>query len=186
LALAIKLIGSSEAAARPFLVSMGRGIRWAIGPALLCVYIAYYMDRQSDPSLPNVGQDGTPSWVRCLYAWLFSMFVVALLLPAAAGIQGRPSSPWPVEKLQVVAMGTTFLMTLTVALVAQFGLRKPSVAQSGADTSGVTPAEEQLPVMVGPHAQIPKAVLSDVTTLPMGSPEGQTAVAVSPGREIIC
>jgi hypothetical protein len=68
LALAIKLIGSPEAAARPLLMSMGRGIRWAIGPGLLCVYIAYYLDRQCDPNLPNVGQDGTPSWVRGLYA----------------------------------------------------------------------------------------------------------------------
>jgi hypothetical protein len=59
------------------------------------------------------------------------VFVVALLLPAAATIQGRPSSPWPAEKLQMVALGTNMLMTMRVALVAQFGLRKPSGATHG-------------------------------------------------------
>ena len=186
LALALKLIGSSEAAARPFLMSMGRGIKWAIGPGLVCVYIAYYLDRQCDPCLPNIGQDGTPSWVRCLYAWLFSMCVVALLLPAAAAIQGRPSSPWPVEKLQVVAMGTNFLMIMTVALVAQFGLRKPTGARHATATSPVTSPGEQTTVMVCPHAEVTQAALSDVAAFSTDSPEEQTAVAVAPDGQIIC
>jgi len=186
LALAIQLIGSSEAAARPFLVSMGRGLRWAIGPGLICVYIAYYLDRQCDPNLPSVGQDGTSPWIRCLYACLYSIFVVALLLPAAAAIQGRPTSPWPVEKLQAVALGTNFLMTMTVALVAQFGLRKPSGAGRSQAISDMAAAEEPYPVALCPHAETAHLALNEVRTFPLGAPEVATAVAVAPDGEIIC
>jgi hypothetical protein len=186
LALAIKIIGSSEAAARPFLVSMGRGIRWAIGPGLICVYIAYYLDRQCDPNLPSVGQDGTSPWVRCLYACLYSIFVVVLLLPAAAAIQARPTSPWPVEKLQAVALGTSFLMTMTVALVAQFGLRRASAERQNLEASDLAAAEERHPVALHAHAETAHVASNHVRPFPLDAPEAETAVAVAPDGEIIC
>jgi hypothetical protein len=114
---------------------MSRGVKWAVGPALICVYIAHYMDRQTDPRLPNVGADGKSMGVRLLYSVLFSLFVLAVLPPPTAAITASPSSSWSMAKLQVVAMGTIFLMTLTLALVAQFGLRKPQAELLGTERS---------------------------------------------------
>jgi hypothetical protein len=50
----------------------------------------------------------------------------------------------------------------------------------------MSPAEEEIAVMVGPQAEIPKAALYDVITSPMDVPEGQIAVAVSSDGAIIC
>jgi hypothetical protein len=71
-------------------------------------------------------------------------------------------------------------------LVAQFGLRKPTGANSGVAASQMPPGEDQITVMVGPHGEIIRAAFSGVAAFPMHLPEEQTAVAMSPEGEISC
>lgn len=125
-----------------FLSMVGARFKWALGPALTCVYIAYYMDRQTDPSLPDVDQDDRTTLRRVLLAGLFAVLVLVVQLPPTMTFQPQPGKDgelplWSKEKLQMVIMGSYFLTTLTLALVAQFGLRKLSVPRRDIATSPV-------------------------------------------------
>src|SRR5262245_1485127 len=103
------------------------------------VYIAYYMDRQTDPSLPDVDQDDRTTLGRVLQAGLFTVLVLVVQLPPTLTLPRTDDSTtlWNREKLQVVIMGTVFVRALTLALVAQFGLHKRLVPRRDIATPSV-------------------------------------------------
>jgi hypothetical protein len=102
-----------------------RSTRWAIGPALICVYINHFLDRQIDPLRPNIEGPGEHPLRRIGYALLFTLLVVATALPSMPTIHGRPDSPWELSKLRFISMGTIFFITMAMSLAAQFALGKP-------------------------------------------------------------
>ncbi len=105
-----------------------REVRWSIGPALICVYINHYMDRQTDHSRPDIGESGdSPLW-RVGYAMLFTVLVMLVALPFESTIRAIPNGSWEVSKLRFVAMGMILCITFSLALVAQFALKKPGVS----------------------------------------------------------
>jgi hypothetical protein len=98
--------------------------RWAIGPALICVYINHFLDRQIDPTRPNIGPPHENQLLRIGHALLFTLLVVASALPSIPAIHAREDSPWEVSKLRFVSMGTIFFITMAMSLAAQFALAK--------------------------------------------------------------
>jgi hypothetical protein len=112
-------------------------IRWSLGPALLSVYVNHYLDRQTDPRLPNIGEDASVLW-RAGYALLFTLVVQFLTLPSIPTIHAREGAVWPDAKLRVIAMGTVFCITLALSLVAQFGLAKRSGNSASVQTARQT------------------------------------------------
>jgi hypothetical protein len=152
LAGAMKLVASAPVMALPYLALVQRAAKWAIIPALVAVYVAYYLDRQTDPRLPNVGE-GSSIAARLLNAFLFALFVLLVSLPPTATIRAsQQPAVWPTEKLQVVAAGTMFFMALALAAIAQFALRKPAAARAAAPApsgaAGTSPAPP--PALPGP------------------------------------
>jgi hypothetical protein len=107
-----------------FLYVCEQETRWAIGPALLCVYINHFLDRQIDPTRPNIEHPSERPWLRMGYALLFALLVVATALPSIPAIQAPAGSPWDVSKLRFVSMGTIFFITMAMTLAAQFALIK--------------------------------------------------------------
>jgi hypothetical protein len=114
-------------------------LRWAIGPAFICVYINHYMDRQIDPSLPDIGSDGATAFRRVLIAVAFTIFIVLITLPSLTTIITTPTSVWVVSKLRFVALGTIITITLMLTMVAQFAFTKRQVA-----------AQDGLPAQLAP------------------------------------
>jgi hypothetical protein len=96
-------------------------LRWGVGPGLVTVCISYFMDRQLSSELPNI--DTSEMFRRVLSGLAFACFTIVVQLPQLLTAKGEPT--WPESKLHSVAVGTTFIVTLALALVAQFGLRKP-------------------------------------------------------------
>jgi hypothetical protein len=84
------------------------------------------MDRQIDPLLPDLGS--YEHWrlpQRLMSCVFFGMLVTVFSGLPAISIQ-TSSSPWPVNKLRLVVIGTTFVVGLTMALVGEFFLVKPT------------------------------------------------------------
>ena len=109
-----------------FLYVCQQELRWSIGPAMTCVYINHYLDRQIDPLQPNIERASKHALRRISHAILFTLLVLAMALPSLPSIQADPLSSWDVSKLRFVAMVTIFFVTMTLALVAQFALIKPT------------------------------------------------------------
>jgi hypothetical protein len=109
-----------------FLYVCQQELRWSIGPAMICVYINHYLDRQIDPLQPNIERASKHALRRISHAILFTLLVLAMALPSLPSIQADPLSSWEVSKLRFVAMVTIFFVTMTLALVAQFALIKPT------------------------------------------------------------
>jgi hypothetical protein len=55
LALAIELAGTSQTATLPYPEIVFASLKWSISPAIVSIYVAYHMDRQIDPLLPDLG-----------------------------------------------------------------------------------------------------------------------------------
>jgi hypothetical protein len=128
LALAIKLAGASQTATLAYPEIVFASLKWSISPAIVAVYVAYHMDRQIDPLLPDLGSYehwGLPQ--RLMSCVFFGMLVTIFSALPAMSIQ-TSSSPWPVNKLRLVVIGTTFVVGLTMALVGEFFLVKPKPA----------------------------------------------------------
>jgi hypothetical protein len=87
-----------------FLTMVGERFKWAPAPALTCVYIAYYMDRQTDPSLSNIDQNGRTTLRRVLQSVLFAGLVLVVLLPPTMALQPVSTVSWSLEKLRVVIL----------------------------------------------------------------------------------
>ena len=97
---------------------------WGVGPGLLAVFILYYLDRQTYSKYQTLRNRSKSIIMNFAIAIMFSLITLVLLLPPLMSIRAPEGSPWTTEKLQVVAAGTTALVTLSMALVAQFGLEK--------------------------------------------------------------
>jgi len=102
---------------------------WSIGPALTSLYINYYLDRQADPAKEDIVQTRKTIAPRLLSAFAFTaaIVVISLLIVAHQRLVG---SVWPRVETQIIVVGTIALITFSLCLVAQFGLRKrPSAAE---------------------------------------------------------
>jgi hypothetical protein len=124
LTIAIKLVGTAGARAQHFSDLYGKNFLWGIGPGLMCVYLCYYLDKQTQPDLPDVVQRRDTVFVRLSYSLIFTCVVMVILSPLLMQITANPESMWDSYKLRAVATGATLIVTLSLALVAQFCLRK--------------------------------------------------------------
>jgi hypothetical protein len=128
LSVMVELFGRNATDWSQFSQLCQREVRWSLGPALICVYVNHYMDRQTDHLRPDIGTDSDERPVlRVIYALFFTLLVMLTALPFVTTIRGTSDGSWELSKLRFVAMGTIFCVTLFLALVAQFALRKPRV-----------------------------------------------------------
>jgi hypothetical protein len=103
---------------------------WSIGPALNSLYINYYLDRQADPAKEDIVQTRETIVPRLISALAFTTIIVILSLLIVA-YQRLVGNIWSREETQVIVVGTIALITFSLCLVAQFGLRKRQVASDG-------------------------------------------------------
>ena len=96
---------NSSANSSNFFSICQRMLRWSVGPALICLYINYYLDRQTDPCLTEIGRGGDTVGRRVLSAVLFTAFIILLTLPSIATMSPR-NSALDVSKARFVALGT--------------------------------------------------------------------------------
>lgn len=117
-----------------------RDFKWGWSPALICVYVVYHIDRQIDPLLPDIGKLGGEGVSHRVLA-CFSFAIVVTLLSAlpTASLEVQPDSPWSIEKLRFVVIGTIFALGFLTALVSQFCLVKPR-RTNGQGTDLTSPA----------------------------------------------
>jgi hypothetical protein len=107
LALAIKLAGTSRTAMLPYPAIIFASLKWSISPAIVSVYVAYHIDRQIDPLMPDIGSYehwGLPQ--RLMSCVFFGMLVTLFSALPAMSIQAEPTAVWPVNKLRLVIIGT--------------------------------------------------------------------------------
>lgn len=129
LAVAIKLAGTSRTAMLPYPAVVFASLKWSISPAIVAIYVAYHIDRQIDPLLPDIGSYehwGLPQ--RLMSCVFFGLLVTLFSALPAMSIQADPTAVWPVNKLRLVTVGTTFIIGLIMALVGEFFLVKPKPA----------------------------------------------------------
>jgi hypothetical protein len=109
---------------------------WGLGPALISVYITYYLDRQTSSDLPKIDHSlATVGW-RLLNSFCFGAGTVLLLLPSLMTIPRTDAVDWEPEKLKFVSTATTFLLSVGLALAAQFALRKRANTPPGTVGAG--------------------------------------------------
>jgi hypothetical protein len=114
-----------------FLALFATRLKWGVGPAIIAVFISYYMDRQTSSALPDIDQSrGTVAW-RFGVSLALALATLVLLLPPLLSLPAPAVGDWSREKLHFVAVGTTFLIMFGLALTAQFALRKPRGATAG-------------------------------------------------------
>jgi hypothetical protein len=81
LTVAVHYFGQGDLHQMPFISLYYSLLRWGLGPALVTVYISYYLDRQSCSDLPDIDSSvGTVAW-RLLNCCGFAATSVFLLLP---------------------------------------------------------------------------------------------------------
>ncbi|WP_374940785.1 hypothetical protein [Bradyrhizobium sp. SRS-191] len=125
LALAVHFFGEDASRALPFSELYFRMLRWGLGPALVSVYISYYLDRQTCPDLPDIDMSAGRIVWRLLNCLAFSLGVVFLLLPSLLTLVAPEGATWDTNKLRFLATGTTFSIAYGLAFAAQFALVKP-------------------------------------------------------------
>ena len=128
LAVAIKLAGTIQAATLPFLELVVTRLKWGISPAVVAVYIAYHVDRQIDPLLPDIGPYEHWRLAQRLMSCVFFGFLVAGFSALPALSISVSFTAWPVDKQRTVVIGTIFIIGLIMALVGEFCLIKPKPA----------------------------------------------------------
>jgi hypothetical protein len=129
LALVIKLAAASQTAMLPYPQIVFASLKWSVSPAIVSVYVAYHMDRQIDPLLPDLGSYehwGLPQ--RLMSCVFFGLLVTIFSALPAVSIQASAPANWPVNKLRLVVVGTTFIIGLIMAVVGEFFLVKPKSA----------------------------------------------------------
>lgn len=99
-------------------------LKWGLGPALVAVYISYYLDRQTCRDMPDIDHSRSTFVWRLLNCLGFAAVTVFLLLPPLLSIKAQGDAIWDSGKLRFVATGTTFFVAFGLALAAQFALRK--------------------------------------------------------------
>jgi hypothetical protein len=128
LVIAIKLAGTTPAATMSFHDLILTRLKWSISPAIVAVYIAYHVDRQIDPLLPDIGS--YEFWrvpQRLMSCFFFALLVAGFSALPALSISASFTT-WSVDKQRMVIMGTIFIIGLTMALVGEFCLIKPKPA----------------------------------------------------------
>jgi len=124
LAMAAHFFGPAKYQAMPLLEVYRNTLKWGIGPALIGVYISYYLDRQTCPDLPNINHSYSTIGWRLLNCFGFAAITLFLLLPPLLALKAEPDAAWDTSKLRFVATGTMFFIAFGLALAAQFALRK--------------------------------------------------------------
>jgi hypothetical protein len=123
LAFAVHFFGEGKFHEMPFSDLYFYMLRWGLGPALVCVYISYYLDRQICGDLPPVDHTWATFTWRLTNSVSFAAVNVFLLLPPLSSITAQQNAIWDTSKLRFVATGCTFCLALGLALAAQFALR---------------------------------------------------------------
>jgi hypothetical protein len=123
LTLATKLNGAPSVDGFSYVQTFTKMLQWSIGPGLVAVCITYFMDRQLSSDLPNI--DTSIVARRIVNSVIFAVFTIVLQLPPLLALQASADASWDSNKLRFVAVGATFVVTLSLALVSQFGLRTP-------------------------------------------------------------
>jgi hypothetical protein len=124
LTMAVHYFGQGDLPKLPLLTLYYNLLRWGLGPALVTVYISYYLDRQSYSDLPDIdGSAETVAW-RLLNCAGFAAISLFLLLPPLLSLAAPEGATWETNKLRFVAAGTTFCVAFGLALAAQFALKK--------------------------------------------------------------
>lgn len=70
---------------------------------------------------------------------MLTVLVMLLALPFESTIRPIPNGSWEVSKLRFVAMGMILCITFSLALVAQFALRKPADLRPTFDSEAERP-----------------------------------------------
>ena len=105
-------------------------LRWGLGPALVSVYISYYLDRQTCHDLPVIDHSSATFVWRLINCFGFAALNVLLLLPPLLSIAAQQNAIWDTPKLRFVAAGCVFCVAFGLAMAAQFALRKGTQAAS--------------------------------------------------------
>ena len=111
---------------KPFVEILFSDFKWSLSPALVSVYVAYHVDRQIDPLLPDIAYGQLLQ--RVAMCAVFALLVTWLSLQPTLSLTPSSPSSWPVDKLRAVIIGTTFTIGLIMALVGEFCLIKPKQA----------------------------------------------------------
>ena len=139
LALATRL-GHGAHAHDQWIDLLSADFKWGWTPALICVYVVYHIDRQIDPLLPDIGKLGGEGVAhRVLACFSFAILVTLLSALPTASLEVQPDSPWSIEKLRFVVIGTMFVLGFVTALVSQFCLVKPK-PKASRGTEATSPA----------------------------------------------
>jgi hypothetical protein len=123
LTLAAKLNGASSVDSLSYVQTFTKMLQWSIGPGLVAICITYFMDRQLSSDLPDIDKSIVAR--RIVNSVIFAVFTIMLQLPPLLALDASTDAAWDRNKLRFVAVGTTFVVTLALALVSQFGLRIP-------------------------------------------------------------
>ena len=121
LTLAAKLNGAVSVKDFSYLHTFAKMLQWSVGPGLVAVCITYFMDRQLSSDLPNI--DTSIVVRRVVNSVVFACFTIVLQLPPLLALQAAPGAAWDSSKLRCVAVVATFVITLSLALVSQFGFK---------------------------------------------------------------
>jgi hypothetical protein len=135
LTLAVHFFGEGKFPETPLDQLYFHMLRWGLGPALVSVYISYYLDRQTCHDLPVVDHSSATFVWRLMNCFGFAAVNVFLLLPQLLSIVAQPNARWDTAKLQFVAAGCVLYVALGLALAAQFALRKGTQPDPVADLS---------------------------------------------------
>jgi hypothetical protein len=131
LTIAVHYFSHNQIADRPLLGIYYNMLKWGWGPALVSVYISYYLDRQTHHDLPNIDHTvATIGW-RLANCFGFASVTLILMLPLLLSLNASAGNSWDAVKLRFVAAGATFCLTLALALAAQFALRRGTPASDG-------------------------------------------------------
>jgi hypothetical protein len=82
LTIAAHFLGSDAAANQAIYVLYVDLLKWGLGPAAVCVYISYYLDRHTYSNLPDIDQSARTLGWRLLNCFVFAAATVFALLPA--------------------------------------------------------------------------------------------------------
>lgn len=124
LTVAVHYFGQPALSQLPFPDLYFRMLQWGLGPALVTVYVSYYLDRQSCSDLPDIDNSVATLRRRLLNCFAFAIGMVFLMLPNLLSLTAPPDAVWAASKLQFIATGTTFSLAFGLALAAQFALKK--------------------------------------------------------------
>jgi hypothetical protein len=128
LTIAVHFFGEGKFPEMPIGVLYLHMLRWGSGPALVSVYISYYLDRMTYHDLPDINHSSTTLIWRLTNSFGFAAVNLILLLPPLLSMTAQPNAVWDTAKLRFIATGCTFSIALGLALAAQFALRKGTQA----------------------------------------------------------